>query len=115
METTDKLSGPTPGPRMTKLLYLLDKSLLQITRVLSEEQLAESFPSLAEESPRLLTTAQNELVTALQTGAQSKFSKMAHERKLLEKLNEFDHLVAAAETSHQDGQAGVRPPMLVSI
>ncbi|KAJ1981699.1 hypothetical protein H4R33_005191 [Dimargaris cristalligena] len=103
-----KLSSPTlsaqrteapeqPGPRLSKLNLLLDKSLASVVDTFSFEKLAECFPYLAQESPKLLAAAQSQISEFFRTTTEDEFQTIIHKRGLIQKLNQLDQLIEASK------------------
>ncbi|KAJ1970883.1 oligosaccharyl transferase glycoprotein complex, beta subunit [Dimargaris xerosporica] len=90
---------PPHGPRMRKLCLLLDKSLTTTVDSLTYERLAECFPYLAQESPQLLRTAQEQISQFMRATVENAFQTIAQQRQLVEKLNQLDQLIEKARAS----------------
>ncbi|CAG8633705.1 5380_t:CDS:2 [Funneliformis caledonium] len=109
MSKRSSLSNFSSASRSKKVKQALESCLGGTLRSFSFEKVAQCYPTLAKEQPERLQEALNQVKEFLKTSAEEEFNSILEQRKILEKLNEFDDIIAKAKTHQTEGHIPIQP------
>ncbi|CAI2167840.1 9480_t:CDS:2 [Funneliformis geosporum] len=92
-----------------KIKQALESCLGETLKSFSYEKVAQCYPTLAKEQPERLQEALYQVKEFLKTSAEEEFNSILEQRKILEKLDEFDDIIAKAKNHQIDGHIPIQP------
>jgi len=84
----------TPGPRAVALQNVYNSALNSTLSAITPSSFNSCFPTLAKTAPAALESLHSGLVDKLQTFARDEFERILEERKVVERLNKLEELIA---------------------
>ncbi|KAN0114475.1 Nnf1 domain containing protein [Hyaloscypha variabilis] len=96
----------TPGPRATAFVDLYTRTIDATLKAISPSSFAACFPSIATNAPTQLAAMHQGMCERLRSFALSEFETILEERKVVERLNGLEDLIADAKRRKARGVDG---------
>lgn len=96
----------TPGPRAVALQTIYNSALNSTLSAITPASFNSCFPTLARSAPGALQSLHSGLIAKLQTFARDEFERILEERKVVERLNKLEDLVAEGKRRRARGVEG---------